>query len=1021
MTVTTTAVFNDYAGDGTTTAFALLAYCQTAEQVEALVDDVVQSSAGYTVTGLGDAGGVTVTFDTAPADDTVVLVRRVLPLTQDTDTVNNETILQDVLDDTFDRGVMQIQQVQEEVSRAIKVAQGDTAPAFPAAADRTAGQYLVWGNDGESIIGAAGVTPGEVTVSSYMEGVNALASRAALQRELAIVTVSPLSTQFGCVGDGVTDDVVNFQACVDYASALGVARGGIVEIDGGGRAYRFISAPLKAKSNVRIRNLTGLFSTVAAVTPAGYTVYCWVYGAGVLSANITTLNARNIKDALTCSVAGSGLAVDDLVLIGHDGPITTLSAGVNASATSIPVVSTTGYPASGYIKIDSELIAYYAKTATAFTVRASTGRGRNGTTAASHSSGARVFAYNSGRWAFGGASATVRLPVTANYVQAVRADTAGGYDVLMRHSIDRIYSVTGTTSWIKRVTPVKNFELVDCTLIGSTAEGRASGLEYGYYFYLCENVQIRDCRIKNCSDAHGVFDQSYNCHVENQDCYGKANSSTYDGHYGLLINNGCHWITANNVRARNCYKAVTIGASQATSSTLYMGFPRFITLDNCKLYNGGTPWDNAHEMVEIHSYAEHIHIRNCGGADAQGGMSHEGGRNITFEGGAIAHGAHDALSCDGVHVLKNHVCRNISVGRRTKMAGATRLNGAINDVVTTIVLDDNRWITDLQNDFTAILLQIDDEFIQLGTSGADNATFTSVTRGAYGTAAASHSDNAKVYAFGSGYYAPISFDYSQAKMMLDDPDVAPTYLTAAVLVGDTTIPVAETSAFSATGGFAEIEGETLVSGEYPSEIIYYAGRSTSSGAGNLTGCVRAQHSTDATAHSQYFIVQPFTPALSDITISGLSAETDFIRAPITIEGYNPVVNGVISGLQLNYTGALRFNTYGANIEPHNFVIAGGLITNLNYGWRFYGNGITGLGLSGRVDLQDATGGSLVYVDGDRCNVLNCFSDGFYYTARLAGNYGTIRNCTGQRITYSSTEGCYESGTGNSMGGNIRIA
>lgn len=1020
MTVATTLVFSDYTADGSTTAFGLAAYAQTADQVEVLIDDVVQSDAGYVISGLRDPGGVTATFSTAPTSGTV-RVRRVLPLTQGVDTQNNEVTYQEVFDDALDRQVMGLQQVAEQVSRAIKVEQGDTAPAFPVAADRTAGEYLVWGDDGESIIGAAGVTPDEVIVSAYMEGVNALASRAALQRELAIVTISPLSTQFGCVGDGVTDDVVNFQACVDYASALGVARGGIVEIDGGGRAYRFVSAPLRAKSNVRVRNCVGLFSTVASVTPAGYTVYAWVYGAGSLSANVTTLNARNVKDSMTCSVAGSGLAVDDLVLIGHDGPITTLSAGINASDTTIPVVSTTGYPASGYLRVDSELIAYYAKTATAFTVRASTGRGRNQSTAASHSNGARVFAYNSGRWAFGGHGSVARVPVNANYVQAVRADTAGGYDVLMRHSIDRTYSVTDTTSWIKRVTPVKKFELVDCTLIGSTGEGRASGLEYGYYFYLGESIQVRDCRIENCSDAHGTFDQSYNCLIKNQDCYGKANSSTYDGHYGLLINNGCHWITAINVRARNCYKAVTVGAGGATGSDFYLGFPRFVTLDNCKLYQGGTPWDNAHEMVEIHSYAEHIHIRNCGGADAQGGLSHEGGRNLTFEGGAIAHGSHDSLSCDGVHILKNYICRNISVARRSKMAGGTRLNGAINAAVTTIVLDDNRWLTDLTNDFTAILLQIDDEYIQLGTSGVDNATFTGVTRGAYGTTAASHSDNAKVYAFGSGFYAPISFDFTMAKMLLDDPDVAPTYLTAAVLVGDTTIPVAETSAFSATGGFAEIEGETLLSGQYPSEIIYYAGRSTSSGAGNLTGCVRAQHSTDATAHSQYFIIQPFTPALSDLTISGLSAETDFMRAPMTIEGYNPVVNGVISGVQLNYTGGRRFATYGANIEPHNFVITGGNITNLNYGWRFYGNGITGLGLSGRVDLQDATGGQLVYVDGDRCNVINCFADGFYYTARLAADRGTIRNCTGQRITYSSTEGAYDGGTNSSLGGNIRIA
>ena len=355
------------------------------------------------------------------------------------------------------------------------------------------------------------------------------------------------------------------------------------------------------------------------------------------------------------------------------------------------------------------------------------------------------------------------------------------------------------------------------------------------------------------------------------------------------------------------------------------------------------------------------------------------------------------------------------------MAAGTRLNGAINAAVTTIVLDDNRWLTDIQSDFTAILLKIDDEYIQLGTSGTDNATFTGVTRGAYGTTAASHSDNAKVYAFGSGYYTAVSFDLSQGKMFLDDPDVYATYLTAAVTNSDATLPVADTSKFSSTGGFAEIEGETTVSGQLPSEIVYYAARSTTSGAGNLTGVVRSQLATDATAHSQYFLVQPFTPALSDITIDGVSAQTDFIRAPFTIEGVNPVVNSVISDIQLRYTEGVRFNTHAATIYPNGFVIRGGMLTNLPYGWRFYGNGTTGMSLAGRVDLADPTGGELVYVDGDRCNVLNSYADGYYYTARLAGDRGTIRNCTGQRITYASTEGCYDGGTNSSLGGNIRIA
>jgi photosystem II stability/assembly factor-like uncharacterized protein len=66
---------------------------------------------------------------------------------------------------------------------------------------------------------------------------------------------------------------------------------------------------------------------------------------------------------------------------------TTLSGGINGSVTTIPVVSTTGYASHGRITIDSETIDYAGITATSFT---GARRGANGTTAASHSSGAAV-------------------------------------------------------------------------------------------------------------------------------------------------------------------------------------------------------------------------------------------------------------------------------------------------------------------------------------------------------------------------------------------------------------------------------------------------------------------------------------------------------------------------------------------------------------------------------------------------------------------------------------------------------
>ena len=58
---------------------------------------------------------------------------------------------------------------------------------------------------------------------------------------------------------------------------------------------------------------------------------------------------------------------------------TTLNGGINASATTITVASTTSFPTSGTIDIDTELVTYSGKTATTFT---GCTRGASGTTAA---------------------------------------------------------------------------------------------------------------------------------------------------------------------------------------------------------------------------------------------------------------------------------------------------------------------------------------------------------------------------------------------------------------------------------------------------------------------------------------------------------------------------------------------------------------------------------------------------------------------------------------------------------------
>jgi hypothetical protein len=67
--------------------------------------------------------------------------------------------------------------------------------------------------------------------------------------------------------------------------------------------------------------------------------------------------------------------------------ITSLSAALDATATTIPVASTAGFPGSGTLSIDNEKIAYTGTTATSFT---GVTRGVSGTTATTHASGAQI-------------------------------------------------------------------------------------------------------------------------------------------------------------------------------------------------------------------------------------------------------------------------------------------------------------------------------------------------------------------------------------------------------------------------------------------------------------------------------------------------------------------------------------------------------------------------------------------------------------------------------------------------------
>ena len=137
MTVSTTTIKNSYSGDGSVTAFAYTfkAFAASEVKVYVRVDSTGAEtlraegtgSTNYSVTGVGNAGGGTVTFVTAPASGETVVIRRLTDKTQTMDLVENDPFPAETFEDSLDKLTHVAQEVQEELDRTIKAPRTDTA------------------------------------------------------------------------------------------------------------------------------------------------------------------------------------------------------------------------------------------------------------------------------------------------------------------------------------------------------------------------------------------------------------------------------------------------------------------------------------------------------------------------------------------------------------------------------------------------------------------------------------------------------------------------------------------------------------------------------------------------------------------------------------------------------------------------------------------------------------------------------------------------------------------------------
>lgn len=124
MTITSSTLRNTYTGNNSTTVFAYQFRILDETEILVTVDGVTQTlngggSDGYTVSGVGNLNGGNITFNTAPASSTSIVLLSNPDFTQEIDYNELDAFPAESHEEGLDRAVIRDLSLKEEVERAI--------------------------------------------------------------------------------------------------------------------------------------------------------------------------------------------------------------------------------------------------------------------------------------------------------------------------------------------------------------------------------------------------------------------------------------------------------------------------------------------------------------------------------------------------------------------------------------------------------------------------------------------------------------------------------------------------------------------------------------------------------------------------------------------------------------------------------------------------------------------------------------------------------------------------------------
>ena len=230
MTISSTTVRNSYSGDGTTDTFTYNFKIFQDSDIQVIIrsangtETIKTITTHYTVTDAGVASGGTVIFTSGniPTNTETVVLRRNIPQTQAIDYIANDPFPAESHEEGLDRATMAIQQIQEEVTRSLKLSKTNTMTSteFTVGAADRANKILAFDAAGEiSVTQELGTYKGTDTT---------ITTEAYVQRDIVKSTsATQLNNVYICVGDSVVGDLLtdtdHFDLLVDAVSAAASA------------------------------------------------------------------------------------------------------------------------------------------------------------------------------------------------------------------------------------------------------------------------------------------------------------------------------------------------------------------------------------------------------------------------------------------------------------------------------------------------------------------------------------------------------------------------------------------------------------------------------------------------------------------------------------------------------------------------------------------------------------------------------------------------------------------------------